>query len=479
MKANFHLHRLAGIVGGLLLAAGQFWGPACVLQAIALLPLMILVLRDRRILPVLLTGFYMGLAYTLPQMFYLCMPIPVTVILLLWLTALLTGLCAAIAFFLPRHPILGPLAVGAAWFLLDWVNCTAVPIWGLAQSFARSWTADPFAIQFISITSITGVLFVIAAIQGLIAYAIVFPDKRKQTVTAIGILATVILIVNTVIWLKKPTGSLRVAAAGWVFDDKSDTLDPHSTEGFQTLFEEPAKQAAANGARVFTTGEMGFYIAAHERETWINRFAKIAQQNNLWLIVGYFNLGEDANRVFFMNPDGTIVAEYTKTYKTPFEPGIPGKGDLKTVNIEGVTVGAMICHDDNYSQLTRRYGRFKADLVLCPTADWATIKDAHLQAVRARAIEGNVGIARGAACGISAAIDPRGQQLAKRDHYAEGPGYVIADIPIRKRITLFSRFGFLPAVSLCVLMIFGVFQANPRKQRGILPNSQSVDIPNF
>lgn len=42
MKTNLHHYRLAGVTGGLLLAAGQFWGPACILQLVALISLMVM-----------------------------------------------------------------------------------------------------------------------------------------------------------------------------------------------------------------------------------------------------------------------------------------------------------------------------------------------------------------------------------------------------------------------------------------------------
>ncbi|MBL7214066.1 MAG: carbon-nitrogen hydrolase family protein [Phycisphaerae bacterium] len=458
MKTNFNHYRLAGAAGGLLLAAGQFWGPACLLQLAALLPLMLLVLKDRRIGPAALSGFYMGLAYTLPQMVYLLMPVPVTAILLVWMTLLLTLLCMAIACFLPKHPILGPLAVGAVWVILDWVNYSAIPIWGMAQSFARSWTAYPFAIQFISITGISSVLFVIGTLAGLTAHAITSrPVRRPFIITAVSILS-LLAIINTLIWIQKPVDTLKVAAAGWVFDDRSVDINPNEPKGFEELFAKPARQAAEQGARIFTTGEMGFYIAGHEWDERIESFANIAKENNLWLIVGYFNVTDDENRVFFMSPTGEIIHEYTKTHLTPFEPGQKGSGDLKTVEVDGLTVGAMICQDDNFSKLTRHYGKLKADIVLCPTADWWTIKNAHLQAVRARAIENNYGIARGAACGISAVLSPRGQILAKHDHYNSGPGFVIADVPVYKGKTIFARFGHWPGLGLCLFCVIAVWK---------------------
>lgn len=452
MKIHYNHYRLAGAAGGLLLAAGQFWGPACLLQLVALVPLMVLVLRDRRIGPAALAGFYMGITYTLPQMVYLLMPVPVTVILLVWMTLLLTALCIAVAIFLPRHPVLGPLAVGAVWYLLDWVNFTAVPVWGMAQSFARSWTAVPFAIQFIALTGISGVLFAVGTLQGLTAFAVNTRPDRRPIIIA-GSLILVLAMINTFIWFQKPADTLKVAAAGWVFDDRTSELNPNEADGFEAWFAAPARYAASQNARLFTTGEMGFYIADHERHERIEQFAAIARDNSLWLIVGYFNITDDENRVFFMNPDGRIVHEYTKTYLTPYEPGKKGTGDLKTVTIDSLTVGAMICQDDNFSKLTRRYGTLKADVVLCPTADWWTIKVAHLQAVRARAIEGNYSIIRGAACGISAAISARGEIIAKHDHYKSGPGVVIADVPVRQAKTPFARFGHWPSLALALLFV--------------------------
>ena len=466
MKVSLNKYRLAGIIGGFLLTAGQFFGFLCVLQLFALVPLMLLCLHDKRPRWAMLAGMYMGLTYTIPQMIYLRMPLVVTVILLLWLTILLMLLCVAIAFLMPRHRLLGPAAVGAVWYILDWVNYTVVPIWGMAQSFGRSWTAYPFAIQFISITGISGILFVIGTLSGLGAYIIVLPSKQDKGVVSpsgqgafaraklsAGLIVLLLVCVNTKIWFQKPTGLLKVAAAGWVFDSSNSEINPGNSDGFEKLFAGPAKEAAAKGARIFMTGELGFCIADNERDKQLRQFAQVARDNELWLVVGYFNITEDENRLFFMSPQGAIIHEYAKTYLTPLEAGQKGKGDLKTVQVDGLTVGAMICQDDNFSRLTRYYGNLKADIVLCPTADWWTVKNAHLQAVRARTIECGYGIVRGAACGISSVISPRGEILDIYDHHKNGPGTVIADISVVRGKTLFSRYGHWPSLTVAGLII--------------------------
>ena len=253
---------------------------------------------------------------------------------------------------------------------------------------------------------------------------------------------------------ERQSGHLKIAAAGWVLDERDDSSNPNLDIGFGKLVRQPAKEAAAQGARVFTTGEMGFYFADHNRKLWIDRFAEIAAVNNMWMIVGYYDLTHERNMIFFMNPSGEVVETYNKTYLTPFEPGIAGNGSLKIVDIDGVKVGAMICHDDNYYDMTRYYGNLKADIVLCPTADWSTVKDVHLQAVRSRALECNYSIVRPAANGISAAISPYGEIIEMIDHYKEGPGYLVVDIPVNKRVTFFSKYGLYPMFILSVILVF-------------------------
>ena len=79
---------------------GKFLWPALHLSQLgAFIPLMMLAVRDKKSNWTALAGLYMGLAFAIPQMIYLRMPIPVTLALMfefiLWLTALclLAGWC--------------------------------------------------------------------------------------------------------------------------------------------------------------------------------------------------------------------------------------------------------------------------------------------------------------------------------------------------------------------------------------------------
>ncbi|MCK4999652.1 MAG: hypothetical protein KAS23_08955, partial [Anaerohalosphaera sp.] len=118
-----------------------------------------------------------------------------------------------------------------------------------------------------------------------------------------------------------------------------------------------------------------------------------------------------------------------------------GDGDLKTIDIDGIGVGGMICHDDNFTKMTRRYGRSNVGVVALPTADWTTVRKIHMQSSTSRAIESRYAIVRGAANGISAVISAKGKVLDQMDHYTQGPGYVIANVNVYDNKTIYSLFG--------------------------------------
>jgi len=156
----------------------------------------------------------------------------------------------------------------------------------------------------------------------------------------------------------------------------------------------------------------------------------------------------------YITPDERIEPEYTKTYLTPFEDSNKGNGQLRTFDLEGVSVGGMICQDDNFTSLSREYGRSQTAIVTVPTLDWEPVRGVHLQSSIHCAIESRYAIVRAAQNGISAIISPTGVVLARRDHYLEGSGYIMAETSLYKSRTFFSVAGnWLIALTLIFLII--------------------------
>lgn len=426
------------------------WAP---LQLLALVPVFYLG-SSRKVNchhGMLIAGLYMGLAYIIPQLFVLRLPILMSLILLVHLTVLLILVSWVSAQLLQDRGIVGSFAVGAFLVVLDWVNITAVPIWGTAQSFVRCWSSYPGLIQFTSFTGMAGIIFALGTLQALAVNIIIRQKQRIRLFVAGGAVLLVFLSTNTVVRFQRPLGRLKVAAVGWTSEDVSQFGDTYSKKGFDALFAQPVMEAVRKGARLIVSPEMGFYCGRNDREKWLEQIREIARRHKVFLVIGYFNEAEQENRLLFMNEQGTVVSEYSKTYLTPFEDYRKGDGQLKIVDFESIRIGGMICQDDNFTRLSREYGRKRVGVVAVPTLDWYQVRGAHLQNSIHRAIESRYAIVRAATDGISAIITPTGKILDSRDHFIEGPGAVVGEVPVYMCRTLFSVAGSWPAV---VSMVF-------------------------
>ena len=463
------LCRLAGVASGLLMAAPHLYAAAAPLQAVALLPILY-VLASRRVrhTTALAAGIYMGLAYTLPQLIVLQMPLPMTLTILLYLTALITVFAWASSQLLRGSAVTGAFAVGAILVVLDWVNFTMLPIWGTAQSLVRPWSHYPGLVLFVSFTGITGIIFVLGTLQALLINLIVRPKQRVRVLAAAVVVGLLFLAANVVVRCRQPIGKLKVAAVGWTHADSAEFGDIHSAEGFDTLFVQPAAQAAGEAARLIVFPEMAFCLYENTRRMWLERFREIARRHNVFLAIGYFSADDRENRCLFMAADGTVASEYTKTYLTAFENYRKGQGQLASINVEGVRVGGMICQDDNFTRLSRSYGRKRTSVMAVPTNDWLQVKDVHLQGSIHRAIESRYAIVRAAMNGISAIVSPTGKVLARRDHFRRGPGVVVADVPVYAIRTIFSTLSHWPAaVSAVFLLIYTGWNFVGRRLRNL------------
>lgn len=447
------LWRAAGLASGVMMATANLYPELAPIQLVALIPLFYLTAKyGSNYRTMAAVGFYVGLGYTIPQALVLQLPLPLTGVLILRMTITFVVLALGSSILMRHSAVAGPAAVGALLTVLDWVNIAVLSIWGTAQSLARPWSSYPSAIQFVSVTGITGIVFIIAALQALLANALANAGLRRQCIKSALVLLIVTFGLNFMVSRPSESGKLTIAAVGWTSSQEAKCGGAYSTQGFDALFAEPAAKAASRGAKLVAAPELGFVYSYGSFDEWVEKFHRLAHQHDVYLAVGYLNIPARENRLLFAAPYGWILAQYTKTHLTPFEDFNRGNDLPRVVDIKGFKTGGMICHDDNFTRLSRRYGRAQTQIVVVPTFDWATVKGAHLQSSIHRAIECRYAILRPAKDGISAIIAPTGEVLTQMDHYKDGPGFVVAEVPLCSEITLFSRFGHWPALAATIYL---------------------------
>ncbi len=453
-------YRLAGVFSGLLLLVGNIYPAMALLRVGAFLPVLYLAAGENKTSRyMLIAGLYMGLLYTLPQMIILRLPALMTLIILSQMLFVMCAFAWGSAMLLRgTPPVLGAIAAGALLAVLNWLNFTVIPIWGTAQSLARPWSYYPVLISFVSYTGITGINFFLVAIQALAVNFFTRPKARRRIILAAASILLIFAFADLAVMFPKPTGKLKVAAIGWKSEDAGEAGMIFSEKHFNKLFAEPTALAAKQGARLIVLPELCFWFAESDRQEWLDKIVKVARENNIFLVVGYFDEPANENKLLFMNPQGEVLLEYTKTYLTVFESFRKGSGELKTIEVDGIKVGGMICQDDNFTALSRRYGREKCGIVAVPTLDWRQVKDAHFQNSINRAIESRYAIVRAALNGVSAIISPHGEILALKDHFTQGSGFIAAEVPVYSQRTLFSLAGHWPVILFWIFLVVFIIE---------------------
>jgi predicted amidohydrolase len=150
------------------------------------------------------------------------------------------------------------------------------------------------------------------------------------------------------------------------------------------VLDEAAGRAAAHGAGLLVTPELfltGYAIgdglarlAEPADGEAADAIAETAARHGLAVAYGYPERTSDAavfNSVQLVAADGTRLANYRKTHLYgPFERAhfTPGERQVVQAELDGLTVGLMICYDVEFPENVRAHALAGTDLLLVPTA---------------------------------------------------------------------------------------------------------------
>ncbi|WP_217141071.1 carbon-nitrogen hydrolase family protein [Streptomyces sp. AC627_RSS907] len=183
---------------------------------------------------------------------------------------------------------------------------------------------------------------------------------------------------------------------------------PGSTAGNLEVLDEAAGRAAATGAGLLVTSELfltGYAIgddvavlAEPADGDSADAVAEIAGRHGLAVAYGYpERAGETVhNSVQLISADGTRLANYRKTHLFGcFERDhfAPGDQPVVQAELDGVTVGLMICYDVEFPENVRAHALAGTDLLLVPTAQMHPFQFVAESVVPVRAFENQMYVA--------------------------------------------------------------------------------------
>ena len=131
----------------------------------------------------------------------------------------------------------------------------------------------------------------------------------------------------------------------------------------------------------------------------------------------------------------------------------------------------------DFPRLSREYSRDGIGMLIVSASDFVADGWLHGGIAVLRGVEGGFSIARAADLGILTATDDRGSVLSERDTVRIGApiATVVAEVPVRHDITIYSRLGDWFAW-LCI----GVFLfawLSPQKSQQLTAESKTETVP--
>lgn len=387
-----------------------------------------------------------------------------------------------------RAPLLRPLTFAALWTVFEWSSTlywTGVP-WGRlclgqVKLLPMLQSASLFGSYFVS--------FLLVLVNGLLAYAILYrvhPRRSAFCVCMAVLLAgsNFLLGLEMMNFQTPSSETVRVAVLqGNV--NSHEKWDETSLSETKAIYADMTRQAAEEGATLIVMPETVFPYSLNRQPEIRQYLSDLARECEVTLIVGALfqdASGDRYNALYQVDPDGTIADTcYFKRHLVPFGEYIPMKDLILTLvpplgefsmvmdnnlsagtdsalldSTDG-TLGALICFDSIYEELSLDSVRDGAELLVLSSNDsWfydsAAIYQHESQAML-RAIETGRYLVRSGNTGISTVITDRGEHLVWIDALTEG--YAVAEAELKTHTTLYVRIGnaFVYACIACYLFL--------------------------
>jgi apolipoprotein N-acyltransferase len=239
------------------------------------------------------------------------------------------------------------------------------------------------------------------------------------------------------------------------------------------LFER-SRKAAREGAKIIVWYESAAQYDKPIEEEFIAEAKAFARDNGVYLIIGAAVAPQDPNAPFenkamAFTPEGGLAFTYHKAKPVPGEPIRAGDGVIPTLDTPHGRVGAMVCFDADFPELSRQAAARGIDILAVPSNDWPEITPLHGEMVRFRAIESGFSVVRATSNGLSIITDPIGRALKRVNSFENRGGIAIADVPARQVATLYGQvddlFAGLCLLATVVLIALAMAKALLRRKR--------------
>jgi apolipoprotein N-acyltransferase len=329
-------------------------------------------------------------------------------------------------------------------------------------------------IQVADITGVYGISFLIVLANSVVYLVIKARYKGEgrgypyRSAAVFLVLLAAVLLYGSYRMRQAQTGvPLKVALIQGNID-QGIKWDPAFMEATISIYERLSRQAAAGGVDLVVWPESAAPFFFQEAGPSSERITALAREIHAPVIFGSpaFDDRNERRRYFnsayLVSSSGAVVGRSDKMHLVPFGEYVPlakllpfvhklvvGVGDfspgdsLATLDLTQGKVGVLVCFEGIFPDLSRRYVREGAQLLVNITNDgWYGRSSApyqHLSMAAFRAVENGVPLIRAANTGITAIIDTKGNITHTTPLFKEC--YLAGEVLLGKGGTIYTRVG--------------------------------------
>lgn len=373
-------------------------------------------------------------------------------------------------FVLPKFKIIIPLIIGCSvWVIIEWLRFIVIPgIPWLVFCFAHTQSRIEYLIQFSSITGPWGTSFIVAAINILIAFAII-NKKIKYLIIAVTIFIINLAYGYILIQLNKSTSyspDLTVAIISENFPAKTRWQE-ETGDSLASILINLNSEAAKLYPDLIVWTETAVPWTFTADDDLLNASLRKTKNIKTTHLLGIFTesiqQGFVYNSVYSIRNDGKVLARYDKyelltLLEEPlFEFGniilpffrdigfknlLPGNG-VNPIYTTAGKAGILICNESSIPFNARKASADGAEFLVNMSNDaWfenTVLVDWHYYAARMRAVENRKDIIVNSNRGTSGIINSMGKILV--DTQSKSPNVLSGKINSNNTKTIYTRFG--------------------------------------
>jgi len=356
------------------------------------------------------------------------------------------------------------------WVGIEMVRAEFIPLVATSAFIGYTQASQAWLIQPVAIFSVYGFNFLIILVNYVLAQALLawydnkfkpegVPhfDNRMSSRWLVGTGVTLVAWIGLSVFMlnstPKDTPTVRVAALRSGFPAPAFQDDVNNDQVRFDTFAEQTYEAASQGAQVLFTSEMMFAFDPQEKYT--EEFRAIAKETNTYIFIAYSIDEPFRNETVLLSPSGEFSMPYAKFHNTPGEGLSPTAGEFPVFDTEFGKIAALICHDANYTDVTRRLSTNGAQLLAAGFREFRGFGEQLWTNTTFRAVENHTAMVVTGAAYASAIIDQNGRQIALDASYDGSPLVLVGDVPMGTGPTFYTSAGdVLGWIALAGLVFF-------------------------